>query len=153
MAERSGTLPRQGRLLALDVGQRRIGVALSDELQMLATPLTVLTRRSRVEDFERLERLARERGVVGLVVGHPLNADGSAGPQAQQVARYARRLAAALLLPMLLWDEYGSSQEAADRVAHTSRKRRQAALDAEAAAVILQSYLAECPMPSAERKV
>jgi putative Holliday junction resolvase len=127
--------------MALDVGDKRVGVAVCDELQTLASPLAVLERRSRAEDLARLGRLAAEQGVVGLVAGHPLNADGSAGPQARQAARYAARVATALALPVLLWDEYGSSQEAAARLAHASRRRRQAPLDAEAAAVILQDYL------------
>jgi putative Holliday junction resolvase len=134
-------LPSAGRLMALDVGDKRVGVAVCDELQTLASPLAVLERRSRAEDLARLGRLATEQRVVGIVVGHPLNADGSAGPQAQQAARYAARVAIALALPLLLWDEYGSSQEAAARLAHAPRRRRQAPLDAEAAAVILQDYL------------
>ncbi|MEZ4769108.1 MAG: Holliday junction resolvase RuvX [Caldilineales bacterium] len=71
------TLPHQGCLLALDVGDRRAGIAVSDELQMLAAPLTVLTRRSRRDDAQRLGNIAGERTVVGLVVGLPLHADGS----------------------------------------------------------------------------
>jgi putative Holliday junction resolvase len=134
-------LPSVGRLMALDAGDKRVGVAVCDELQTLASPLAVLERRSRAEDLARLGRLAVEQRVIGIVAGHPLNADGSAGPQAQQAARYAARVATALALPLLLWDEYGSSQEAAARLAHASRRRRQAPLDAEAAAVILQDYL------------
>jgi putative holliday junction resolvase len=141
MAEQTTILPQAGRLLALDIGEKRVGVAVCDEMQTLASPLSVLERRSRAEDLARLGRLAVEQGVVGLVAGHPLNADGSAGPQAQQAARYAARVAASLDLPLLLWDEYGSSQEAAARLAHAPRRRRQSALDAEAAAVILQDYL------------
>lgn len=135
------SLPAVGRLLALDVGEKRVGVAVCDEMQTLATPLAVLERRSRAEDLARLDRLAQEQRVVGLVVGHPLNADSTSGPQAQQAARYGQRVATTLALPWLLWDEHGSSQEAAARLAHASRRRRQAPLDAEAAAVILQDYL------------
>lgn len=141
MAEPTDRLPGAGRLLALDVGEKRVGVAVCDEMQTLATPLAVLERRSRAEDLARLGRLAQEQHVVGLVVGHPLNADSTAGPQAQQAARYGQRVATALALPWLLWDEHGSSQEAAARLAHASRRRRRAPLDAEAAAVILQDYL------------
>lgn len=137
----SPSLPATGRLLALDVGDKRIGAAVCDDRQLLASPLLVLERRSNAEDWTRLAKMAAEQRVVGLLVGHPLNADGSAGPQALQTARYAARVAAALALPWLLWDEYGSSQEAARRLAHTSRRRRQAPLDAAAAAVILQDYL------------
>lgn len=134
-------LPTTGRLMALDVGDKRVGVAVCDETQMLASPLAVVNRRSRAEDMARLGQLAVEQRVVGLVAGHPLNSDGSAGPQAQRAARYAARVAASLALPLLLWDEYGSSQEAAARRAHLSQRRRRAPLDAEAAAVILQDYL------------
>lgn len=140
-AGQAQALPASGRLMALDVGDKRVGLAVCDEMQTLATPLTVLVRRSRAEDMERLARLASEQRVVGLLVGHPLNADSSAGVQAQQAARYGQRVANALRLPWQLWDEYGSSQEAAQRLLHASRRRRQAPLDAEAAAVILQDYL------------
>lgn len=134
-------LPSAGRLLALDVGDKRVGVAVCDELQTLASPLAVLERRTKADDLQRLARLAGEQSAVGLVAGHPLNADGSAGVQARQAARYAARVASSLALPLVLWDEYGSSQEAAARLAHAPKRRRQAALDAEAAAVILQDYL------------
>ncbi|MEI2692703.1 MAG: Holliday junction resolvase RuvX [Anaerolineae bacterium] len=140
-ASRAELLPPTGRLLALDIGEKRLGVAVCDERQSLASPLLVLVRRSKAEDLARLTRLAQEQNVAGLVAGHPLNADGSAGPQAQQTARYAARVASALALPLLLWDEHGSSQEAAARLAHAPKRRRQAPLDAEAAAVILQDYL------------
>jgi putative Holliday junction resolvase len=149
-AEPQPPLPSAGRLLALDVGDKRLGVAVCDQRQTLASPLTVLERRSKAEDLERLARLATEQGVAGLVVGHPLNADGSAGLQARQAARYAARVASTLSLPLLLWDEYGSSQEAAARLAHAPKQRRRAHLDAEAAAVILQDYLDTHRPPAAQ---
>ena len=127
--------------MAFDVGEKRVGVAVCDETQTLASPMTVLARRSLDEDVDRIGRLAAEQRTAGLVIGHPLNADGTAGPQARQAARYGHRLANALGLPVVLWDEYGSSQEAAQRLTHTSKSRRRAPLDAEAAAVILQDYL------------
>jgi len=134
-------LPNQGRLLGVDAGDRRVGLAVCDDLQLLATPLLVLNRRSRAEDFKRLVRIAAEQRIVGLVIGHPLNADGSEGLQARRIARYARRLAAALDLPMLLHDEHGSSQTAAERLAQAGKRNSRKPLDAEAAAVILQDYL------------
>ncbi len=134
-------LPPTGRLMALDVGERRIGVAVCDETQLLARPLSVMVRSSRADDFERLRRLAAEQQAVALVVGHPLNADDSEGPQGRRVANYARHLAATLQLPLLLWDEHGTTQEAARRLAHARRSRRQMPPDAAAAAVILQDYL------------
>lgn len=136
------------RLLALDVGDRRVGVAVSDEMGLLASPLAVLQRRSKADDWVRIARLVREQGVGGLVVGHPLNADGSPGPQAQRIERYAAALVEALRaegldLPLTLWDEYGSTQRAQEAMIEAGRKRRdrQVRIDAVAAAVILQDYL------------
>jgi putative Holliday junction resolvase len=138
------------RLLALDVGDRRIGVAVSDATGLIANPLAVIRRASKLEDFRRIAQLVRERGVEGVVVGHPLNADGSAGPQAQRVERYAIALAGALQaegldLPIVLWDEHMSTLRAQEVMIATGRKRkdRQMRIDAVAAAVILQDYLDE----------
>lgn len=138
------------RLLALDVGDRRIGVAVSDATGLIANPLSVIRRASKAEDFERIARLVREQDVEGLVVGHPLNADGNAGPQAQRVERYAAALADALQaeglnLPMVLWDERMSTLRAQEVMiaAGRTRKDRRRRIDAVAAAVILQDYLDE----------
>ncbi len=133
--------PVEGRLLALDVGDRRVGVAVCDEMRLLATPVAVLTRRSRQEDAERLGNIARERAVVGLVVGLPLHADGSESAEARLAARYGHRIANALDLPVALWNEHGSTQEAAARLEQAGRRGSSPGLDAEAAAVILQDYL------------
>jgi putative Holliday junction resolvase len=136
------------RFLALDVGDRRLGVAVSDETGLIASPVEVIRRASRAEDFARIAQLAQEYGVGALVVGHPLNDDGSAGPQAQRIERYAKALAAALQaagleLPVILWDEYRSTQRAQESMIASGRKarRRRARLDAVAAAFILQDYL------------
>lgn len=138
------------KLLALDVGDRRVGVAVSDANGLVASPLTVLRRASKAEDFARIARLARELGVTGLVIGHPLNADGSAGPQARRVERYATALAETLQaegmeLVVLLRDEFMSTMRAQEIMIATGRKRkdRQARIDAVAAAVILQDFLDE----------
>jgi putative Holliday junction resolvase len=136
------------RLLALDVGDRRVGVAVSDELGLIATPLTVVHRRSKAEDFARIARLVREQGVAGLVVGHPLDDDGCAGAQAQRVERYAAALEDALRaegldLPFIFWDERMSTVRAQEAMIAAGRKaqERRARIDAVAAAVILQDYL------------
>ncbi len=138
------------KLLALDVGERRIGVAVSDSAGLIATPLTVIRRRSKAEDFGKIVRLVREQGAEGLVIGLPLNADGSAGPQAQRVERYAAALADALSIEQLsvgliMWDEHGSTQRAQALMidAGQSAKKRRQRIDAAAAAVILQDYLDE----------
>ena len=143
------------RLLALDVGERRVGVAISDETGMIARPLTTIQRASRVEDFDRIASLIREQGAQMMVVGHPLNRDGSVGPQARRIERYvdalilALRQAEDLEVPVMLWDEYLSTQQAegvlAGVTAHGRSGRRsrtrQVGVDAVAAAVILQEYL------------
>jgi putative Holliday junction resolvase len=138
------------RLLALDVGDRRVGVAVSDEAGLLATPLTVIRRKSKVEDFCKVARLVREQGAERLVIGHPLNADGSAGLQAKRIERYAAALSEALRLeglslPVIMWDEHGSTQRAQRLMigAGRSARHRKQQIDAAAAAVILQDYLDE----------
>ena len=136
------------KLLALDVGERRVGVAVSDLSGLLATPLDVIHRSSKKKDFSRIACLVREQDAGKLVIGHPLNADGSAGPQAERVERYAAALSESLKLagldvPVILWDEYGSTQRAQTLMisaGRSARDRRQR-LDAAAAAVILQDYL------------
>ena len=131
------------RTLALDVGDRRVGVAVSDPLGMLARPLTVIVRRSRDDDYRAIARLVSENEVSLVVVGHPINMSGEAGPQARRVERYASGLAERLDVPLVLWDERLSTVEAEDRLrqAGASSREYRSRLDAVAAAVILQSYL------------
>jgi putative Holliday junction resolvase len=121
---------------------------MSDALGLIATPLAVINRKSKVEDFCRIGRLVREHGIGAVVVGHPLNDDGSAGPQAIRIERYALALADALRdegldLPLFLWDEWGSTQRAQKLMIGAGRKarHRRAQIDAAAAAVILQDFL------------
>lgn len=136
--------PVLGKLLALDVGLARIGVAVCDPLRLAARPVTVIQRRSRREDFAELARLARQQEVVAVICGLPLNMDGSEGPQAQSVRKWADRCAyglRALLghpLPLIFWDERLSTFAAQELLAGQSATIGE---DAAAAAVILQSYL------------
>lgn len=131
------------RLLGLDVGDRRIGVAVSDPTGLLATPVEVYTRRSKTEDLAHLHSLASEFEVQGVVVGLPVNMNGSEGPQAAKARDFAEALAGQGL-GVLLWDERLSTVEAERRMAEAGRKRRRGTVmrsDAEAAAVILETYL------------
>lgn len=131
-----------GRLLALDVGERRVGVAVSDPEGWLARPLTIIRRRSKREDFAAIADLAAQHEARAVIVGYPLNMDGSIGPQAQRVARYAAALQKNLAAPVLLFDERLSSDEAAHRLQDTGKHRQQRKhLDDLAAAVFLQEYL------------
>ena len=131
-----------GRLLSLDVGEKRVGVALCDETQTLARPLLTVKRASKKEDFEMIAALCRQHAIEKVIVGLPKTLRGEEGPQAQRVRRYAAELQAALDLPIDFWDERFSSVEAEDHLAASSRKRRaKGAIDAAAAAIILQEYL------------
>ncbi len=131
------------RALALDVGDRRIGVAVSDPLGMWARPLTVLARRSREQDYRAIVALVEEHEIAVVVVGHPLEFHGEVGPQARRVERYAAGLAEHLSVPLVLWDERLSTAEAERILRESGESSRQyrSRLDAVAAAVILQSYL------------
>ena len=138
------------RYLALDVGDRRVGIAVSDETGLIATPLTVILRKSKAEDFATIARLVQEQNAGGLVIGQPLNANGSAGPQAVRVERYALALVQALRdegleVTITFWDEYLSTQRAQRAMIAAGRRSRERRMhiDAAAAAVILQDYLDE----------
>lgn len=134
------------RLIALDYGERRIGVAASDPLGVTAQPVTVIERESLEADLAAIQALVKRQGAERIVLGLPLNMDGTAGPQARRVRRFAARLKRALCLEVVLWDERLTTVEA-DTVgrelacAPPGRGRRRARLDAVAAAVILQDYL------------
>lgn len=139
--------------MALDYGQKRIGLAISDELLLTARPLATLVRRNRRDDLRRLRELARAEGVARIIVGHPLNLDGTAGSMAAEAARFALRLQKELGLPVELADERLSTWEAARTLKETrSRGKSPAKADDVAAAVILRQYLqsrAESPALSA----
>jgi len=131
------------RILALDVGERRIGVAVSDPTQTLARTLLVLDRREDKKVRERVAALVQEQGVERVVVGYPLSLSGEAGSQALRVGRFARAMAQALEVPVELWDESYSTVEA-ERILRERRvygPQRRQQVDAIAAAVILQDYL------------
>jgi putative Holliday junction resolvase len=135
------------RILALDVGERRVGVAISDPTGALARPLQVLERGSREEDFATIADLVAEHDVGLVVVGMPFSLDGTEGPQARRIASYAEGMADHLPIEVILWDERFTTAEAEEilRQSRSEKKRRRARssgeLDAIAAAVILQSYL------------
>jgi putative Holliday junction resolvase len=131
----------RNRVLGIDAGERRVGVALSDELHLLATPLTVLDRRHGLRPIlDSLLDLATRERVGHIVVGLPLNADGSEGAQARRARDFARAAERVLGLPVTLWDERLSSREA-QAIVHAQGGRRRTAIDDVAAAVILQDYL------------
>lgn len=131
------------RLMALDFGERRIGVALSDPGQSFARALEVIHRRARPQDMARIAALVQEHSVEKIVVGYPLSLDGSAGEQARRIEEYAAELRGAVEIPVVLWDESYSTERARQVMIEAGRKRkeRRERLDAVAAAVILQDYM------------
>jgi putative Holliday junction resolvase len=128
------------RLMALDIGERRLGVAVSDS-GILARPHSVLERKSRKEDFARLGRLITELKIERVIVGLPysLSDPERIGPQAHRVKRYAEALAATLTIPFEYFDESYSTVDAQSYLLASGSKKTP--LDAAAAAVILQNYL------------
>jgi putative Holliday junction resolvase len=135
--------PREVRILALDVGQKRIGVAVSDPLGITAQGLEVLIRKDPESDLARLLEVAREWRVQEIVVGLPRHMDGREGKQAPAIMELAQALGDALAAPVTPWDERLTTVEA-ERVliqADLSRRRRRQVVDQVAAVLILQSYL------------
>jgi putative Holliday junction resolvase len=131
-----------GRILAIDYGQKRIGLALSDEMGLTAQPLQTLQRTNRRNDVRRLRDIARRNGVRRIIVGHPVHLDGSESEMAAEAARFAVRIQKELGLPVELADERLSSWEAEQVLAEGRKKRRGEAVDHVAAAIILRDYLA-----------
>ena len=128
--------------LALDIGDKRIGLAAGNDNARLARPLRVLVRRSKNEDFEAIARVVQEVGADELLVGLPLNMDGSEGPQAKRTRKYAERLRRRLNMPLRFHDERLTSFMADQILAQKPRKKdRRQPNDAIAAAAILQSFL------------
>jgi putative holliday junction resolvase len=133
-------------VLGIDAGERRVGLALSDESRLLASPSIVLDRRRGLASvLEAIASLATRESVRQVVVGLPLNADGSTGLQAQRAERFAGLVERATGLPVQLWDERLSTHEAEAVLRaqgrNTRRARARGQIDAIAAAVILQDYL------------
>lgn len=135
-------LPGGGKLAGLDVGTRTIGVAICDAGWHFAGPLETIRRTKFTQDLASLRRIIESEHIAGLVVGLPLNMDGSDSPRTQSVRAFARNLAL-LELPLLLWDERWSTQavERAMIEADVSRARRAEKVDALAAAHILQGAI------------
>lgn len=137
-----GSQNRAG-LVGLDVGDRTIGVAATDDLGLTVQGLGTVWRKGEKHDFPALARMLEGRTVSRYVVGWPLNMDGTEGPRAQKTRRWARRLEELTGLPVLLWDERLSTFEAESvlREAGVRREKRKDVVDMLAAGVILRSYL------------
>lgn len=131
------------RLMGLDVGEKTIGIAVSDPMGLTAQGVTVIRRTSKKQDWNELRRLIHEYEVEALVIGVPRRTDGSYGPEAEAVRRFGNQTAAHLRIKVEYWDERFSTVTA-ERVlleGDVSRKKRRPVIDKVAATIILQSYL------------
>lgn len=136
-------LPAGSRLLALDLGTKTIGLAICDGGLSIATPLRTIRRTKYTPDVVEIAALARKEGVGGLVVGLPLNMDGSEGPRAQSARAFVRNLEGRIDLPVMFQDERLTTAEAEEAMiaAGVKREKRAEMIDAAAAAVILSDAL------------
>jgi putative Holliday junction resolvase len=136
-------LARDARLLGLDVGTKTIGMALSDVTRSVATPFDTIRRTKFTADAKTIHEVVEKNQVGALVIGFPLNLDGSEGPRAQSTRAFARNLAAHVAVPMVFWDERLSTAAVERHLieADASRKRRAEVIDRMAAAYILQGAL------------
>ncbi|WP_323022294.1 Holliday junction resolvase RuvX [Pararhodobacter sp.] len=136
-------LAPSGALAGLDLGEKTVGVAVSDLRRLVATPLETVKRKKFTLDAARLLEIAKARGLAGFVLGLPLNMDGSEGPRCQSTRAFARNLSALTELPIGFWDERLSTV-AAERALldfDTSRAKRAEVIDHVAAGFILQGFL------------
>lgn len=137
-------LPKNRSLLGLDPGTKTIGVASSDVRRTIATPVVTINRTKLAADLGALAALAADRETAGIVLGYPVEMDGTLGPRAQATRAFARAVLERLDLPLLLWDERLSTS-AVERTligeADLSRKKRKGVIDRAAAAYILQGAL------------
>jgi len=131
------------RILALDYGTKRIGVALSDELKWTAQPLETFERRALDWDVAHIAALVSSHDVERVVLGFPLQLDGRQGPAVLAMRVFAEKLEAGISVPIVLWDERMTTKAAEDLLiaADVSRKKRKGVVDRIAAAILLQSYL------------
>ena len=141
--ELADNLPRDRRLMGLDLGTKTIGLALSDLTLVIASPLETIRRQKFTQDATALLALVEKHGVGGLVLGHPLNMDGSAGPRAQASESFARNLARLSDIPVAFWDERLSTAAVNRSLIEqdVSRAKRAEVVDKMAAAYILQGAL------------
>ena len=131
------------RFLSIDHGSKRIGIAVSDELKMIAQPLEYIFAEPSTDLLARLKELIRDKEVELILVGMPRNMDGSYGPAAQKVQEFVAMLESALTVPIKLWDERLTSAQANRLLiqGNVRRAKRKEKVDKMAAAILLQSYL------------
>jgi putative Holliday junction resolvase len=152
----AATRSESRRILAIDYGRKRIGMALSDDLGMTARPLGILVRTNRRDDLRRLRGICREHGVALIIVGHPVHMTGEASEMSDEAARFGARVKKELGIETELYDERLTSWEAQQMVSgEDSHSRRKGSLDDLAAAILLRDYLerkrSEAPASTEEK--
>jgi putative Holliday junction resolvase len=131
------------RILGLDYGSKRIGVAVCDELGITARGLATITRKNRRHDLEEIARFIRTYAVEKIVIGYPIRLDGTEGIQCDKINKFAQLLESAFSLPVIKWDETLTTKEAEEILilSNMPRERRKSEIDKLAAGLILQGYL------------
>lgn len=137
------TVPGKGRVVAIDVGTRWIGIAVCDELQLIATPVRTIERRSWKRTLKTIKDILTEFDAVGIVIGLPLNTDGSESEMSVLARRFARNISLSIGLPVVLQDERATTYDARGRLwkRGVSKKDTKRLVDSEAAAIILSDFL------------
>lgn len=143
MSDDLDAIPPTGKILGLDLGTKTIGIAISDGMRYSATPLETIKRTKFTQDAERIVALVAENNAVALILGLPLNMDGTEGPRVQSTRAFARNLAQKLNLPIAFWDERLSTAAVTRMMidADLRRDRRAEVVDKLAASYILQGAL------------
>ena len=136
-------LPPSGKLLGLDLGTKTIGIAIADGMRYSATPLETIKRTKFTQDAERIIQLIAENDAVGIVIGLPLNMDGSEGPRVQSTRAFVRNLQPKISIPVVFWDERLSTSAVTRTLieADVRRDKRAEVVDKLAASYILQGAL------------
>ena len=131
------------RIIGIDYGEKRIGLAVSDELEITARGISVIERKSKKADLGAIAAAVSEYSVGAIIVGYPLRLDGSTGIQCQKVDRFIASLKEIIAVPVIAWDETLSTKEAEDLMRETgvARRKKRGMVDRIAAAFILQDYL------------
>ena len=136
-------IPLKNSILGIDLGKKRTGIAVSDINQKIASPLKVIENMKFNEILNILEKIVNERNICAIIVGDPINMDGSIGPKSQSSRSFIKNLSKELDIPILLWDERLTTVSAERSLleADISRKKRQQLIDKIAASIILQNFL------------
>jgi len=131
------------RILGLDYGSKRIGVAVSDELEITAQGLATINRKNQKNDLDEIAKVITTYSAEKIIIGYPIKLDGSEGIQCEKISRFAKLLEAKLRIPVVKWDETLTTKEAEDILiqAHVRREKRKHVIDKLAATLILQGYL------------